>query len=140
MAREIKFRGKSMISRWIYGLLTKKKFRNSGRISYAIAKDDCSLGNTIPVTEESIGEFTGFKDIDDKEIFEGDIIQNDAHEEEIYKIITTCGCWCGLISGGDIDDYDDTPTLGWLLDMAPFKVIGNIHDNPELLEGGKADD
>ena len=43
MNREIKFRGKSMGNHWVYGLLTKKKIRNSGRIDFAIATDDYSL-------------------------------------------------------------------------------------------------
>ena len=133
MAREIKFRGESMGSNWIYGLLTKKKIRNSGKISYAIAKDDCSSGNTVPVVESSIGEFTGFKDIDDKEIYEGDIVQNEVNPREIYQVAMVDGSWSVL----DETIYSD---LHWFLNNVPIEVIGNIHDNPELLEGGEADD
>ena len=130
MNREIKFRGRDMSGHWVYGLLTKKKIRNSNKLQYAIATEDCSMGNTIPIIENTVGEFTGFKDIDGKEIFEGDIIQNDEHPEEIGKIINEKGCW--LV---DWVDDDDKPCLGWLLDNTPQKVIGNIFDNPELLEG-----
>ena len=55
--REIKFRGKSMGGHWYYGLLTKKKIRNSGEMMYAIAQ-----GDTVPVMEKSVGEYTGLKD------------------------------------------------------------------------------
>ena len=128
--REIKFRGRDMSGHWVYGLLTKKKIRNSNKLQYAIATEDCSMGNTIPIIENTVGEFTGFKDIDGKEIFEGDIIQNDEHPEEIGKIINEKGCW--LVDF--FDGYDDTPCLCWVLDNTPQKVIGNIFDNPELLE------
>lgn len=133
MAREIKFRGKAMDWKWKYGLLTKKKIRNSGKISYAIAKDDCSLINTIPINEDTIGEFTGFKDIDCKEIFEGDIIQNDECPENVGYVELFRGGWHFNRCGALVE-------LCWALEDMPFKVIGNIHDNPELLEGGKADD
>lgn len=130
MNREIKFRGQDRDKKWHFGDL---HHYSDG----AIGIRDIINKYGFVVDSETVGRFTGFKDIDGNEIFEGDIIQNDDHEEEIYKIIMIGGCWCGLVFGGDIDDDDDTPLLCWLLDMAPFKVIGNIHDNPELLEGGK---
>lgn len=135
MDRVIKFRGKSMSSRWIYGLLTKKKLRNSGRISYAIAKDDCSLGNTIPVTEESIGEFTGLKDIDDKEIYEGDIVKcDDGFIDNIGRVDWYHGGWFVFYKAHPVN------YLNWFIHKEKVTVIGNIHDNPELLEGGNIDE
>ena len=136
MDREIEFRGKSMGGRWIYGLLTKKKIRNSGRISFAIATEDYSLANTIPISENTIGQFTGFKDIDGKEIFEGDIIKN-IESDIIYQVKLCNGCW-----SAECQDYYASP-LYLLFGNAPFKVIGNIHDTPELgktLRGCEVDD
>ena len=128
--REIEFRGKAMDGKWKYGLLTKKKIRNSGKFSYAIATGDCSSTNTIPISEESIGQFTGFKDIGGKKIFEGDIIQNTKHTELIYKVNISNGCWRSTM------DHDcNSLNLSWLLEHSSQKVIGNIHDNKELLKG-----
>ena len=131
--REIKFRGKSMGGHWKYGLLTKKKIRNSGKLSYAIATDDFSSANTIPISENTIGQFTGFKDIDGTEIYEGDIIQNDECPENIGYVELFRGGWHFNCRGALVE-------LCWVLENAPFKIIGNIHDNKELLEGGKGND
>ena len=73
--REIKFRGKSMGGHWYYGLLTKKKIRNGDGMMYAIAQGNYSQGNTIPVMEESVGEYTGMTDKNNVEIYEGDILK-----------------------------------------------------------------
>lgn len=127
MDRVIKFRGKYIKDGvWIYGgygylKKSKKHFITDQRAFFSV----------IP---ETIGQFTGFKDIDGKEIYEGDIIQNDEHPEEIGKIINENNCW--LVEWFDIDDK---ACLCWLLENTPQKVIGNIYDNPELLEGKKND-
>ena len=79
---------------------------------------------------DTIGQFTGFKDIDGKEIYEGDIIQREEKPKQTYKIEMIDGVWCGVFGY----DYQ---SLNWLLLYYSIKVIGNIHDNPELLEGRK---
>ena len=129
-----------MGNHWVYGLLTKKKIRNSGRIDFAIATDDYSLANTIPINENTIGQFTGLKDIESEEIYEGDILQNDYYDDDIYSVVMIGDCWCGLIPGGNPDNEQDSNPLGWILDHGVFNIVGNVHDNPKLLEGGKADD
>ena len=129
--REIKFRGKSTVfgKGWRYGYLTVA-VGGKGKW-FKITNPNAPNCYDPEVDPETVGEFTGFKDIDDKEIFEGDIIQNDEHPEEVGKIINENGCW--LV---DWVDDDTKPCLGWLLDNTPQKVIGNIFDNPELLEVG----
>lgn len=119
MNRVIKFRGQSIRSqKWIIGGIGDN---NTDIIRGGIA---------IPVDPKTVGQFTGFKDIDGKEIFEGDLIQNDAHPNIVERVAMIGGCWSGI----DVDDENDD--LCWLLENAPYKVIGNIHDNAELLKGG----
>lgn len=119
MAREIKFRGKSIRSKkWLFGGIGDGD------------NDIIKSGLAIPVDPETVGEFTGFKDIDGNEIFEGDIIQREEKPKQAYKIEMIDGVWCGVVGY----DYQ---SLNWLLLYHSMKVIGNIHDNPELLEGGK---
>ena len=125
MDREIKFRGKEFPNNnWIFASAYDQE-NEIFIIDFA----------NVAVIGETVGQFTGLKDIDGNEIFEGDIIQNvDSDDEEIYSIVMIGDCWCGLISGGSPDSDEDAQPLGWLLDNAAFKVIGNIHDTPELLE------
>lgn len=123
MDRVIKFRGKEFSKKsWFFA----SAYDQENEIFIIDFAD-------VVVIDETVGQFTGFKDIDDKEIFEGDIIQNvDSDDEEIYSIVMIADCWCGLISGGSPDNDEDAQPLGWLLDNAAFKVIGNIYDNPKL--------
>ena len=121
MDRVIKFRGKDKNGVQRYGsLLTDNT-------------DWACIIDTLPNNEvdlNTVGQFTGFKDIGDKEIFEGDIIQNKVNPFEVYQVAIVNGCWSAI-------NKVDCGVLHWFLENAPFKVIGNIHDNPELLEGGK---
>ena len=69
----IKFRGKDMNGHYVYGLLTKKKIRNGGKLSYAIANGNFTAGETIPVDENSIAQLVGY-DAEGNEIYEGDTL------------------------------------------------------------------
>lgn len=124
--REIKFRGKSMGGHWYYGLLTKKKIRNGGEMMYAIAQGNYSQGDTVPVMEESVGEYTGLKDKKGTEIYDGDIlIDEDGEKSVVYR---TAGGWCKgdpvLVKGMELYDADLVD-----LDLRNFEVIGNIFDD-----------
>ena len=68
--RQIKFRGSDMNGHYVYGLLTKKKIRNGGRLSWAIATGNCSLGETIPVSD-SFQQLIAI-DKNNREVYEND--------------------------------------------------------------------
>ena len=70
--RTIKFRGRDMTGHFVYGLLTKKRIRHSGEISWAIATGT-RQSEVIPVNENSIAQLVGF-DSDGREVYEGDIL------------------------------------------------------------------
>lgn len=143
MNREIKFRGKSSVTdEWIYGSLVK-----IGNESYIVGFDEVELdGHHIsfcsdrPVftKQETIGQFTRLRDIENKEIYDGDIIT----VRDIYQKKDYVGCIRGESSTYDYGVYFINHPLKnlWTLNDAFFyyggnvKVIGNIFDNPELME------
>lgn len=96
------------------------------------------------VDPSTLGECTGLRDKNGKLIFEGDIVLAYYNSEE--KTAT------GTIRYGkfmDTDSLDDYGYLGWYIEVQGhcisilqpeadgicIEVIGNIHDNPELLKG-----
>ena len=115
--REILFRGKDLYSdKWIYGFFNKTE-ENIAYISWQ--KAGFSFHNDI-VKSKTVGQYTGLKDENGKRIFEGDI----------FPITDGDGWEVGHhIAKMDIDDETlmiDERCIG--------VIIGNIHDNPELLE------
>ena len=124
--REIKFRGKCMFSNeWVYGdLIHKRHDRNALMI-----QDENGLGSDV--VPETIGQFTGLHDKNDKEIYEGDIVLSKLKRarkyDEILQICFDDGEYCGK------DKHGSSTSLSLLEDYHTVEVIGNIHDNPELL-------
>ena len=68
------------------------------------------------VVPETVGQFTGGYDVNDRKIFEGDIVEKVNHPE------------CKLVIR-DIRVFERLVPF-----PSRYRVIGNIHDNPELLE------
>ena len=90
-----------------------------------------------PGDPDTVGECTGLRDKNGKLIFEGDIVLFKWDEEYDY---------CHFIEFVD-GEFLATPALSlenlWSIRICgeneKFTVIGNIHDNPELLKGGEGD-
>lgn len=118
MNREILFRGKRKSSRkiyqrWVYGSLLLEK----GYCSIQSYNND-NIDDT-DVIPKTVGQYTGLKDKNGKRIFEGDIIKG------INDSLTVVVTWYDIHAGFNL--------MG--LNTKAFEIIGNIHDNPELLEG-----
>lgn len=122
--REVKFRGYSIDDKcWITGYGVEKITEDGFFIPTGCAND------TYEVFKESIGEYTGEKDINGIEIYEGDIIETTrALNHIIGKVILYKGCW--YIKDYNGGYYRLIPRFG----IAENKVIGNVFENPELLE------
>lgn len=95
-----------------------------------------------PIDKETLGQFTGLIDKNGKEVYEGDIVKIKTLQGIVtwhpngYFCIHTYKCDISEVSYtaiGDMVDY-----LHKDLYDDGLEVIGNIHDNPELLKGGLA--
>lgn len=137
MAREIKFRGKSIDSPieglWVYGDLLQC---NDGDVQIGIHGqyiDDGYHFNSnwdkcVNIDDETMGQFTGLLDKNGKEIYEGDIVIFDNHLQGISQVVYD-------YAGFDVDSKNYRTALRPMMNNH-IRVIGNIHDNPELLKGG----
>lgn len=113
--REILFRGKEINGdKWISGYLVCE----SG-IGDWITSD--------PVRPETVGQFTGLYDKNCQMIFEGDIIQNKGCVFSIEYMDGVAGFYAK-----PVEDNSWSPCLNRGT-MMHYEVVGNIHDNPELL-------
>lgn len=138
MNREIKFRGKSYFNgRWIFGDLYRTNLDGGMAIQYY---DEVDGWMTENIHENTVGQFTGLIDKNGKEIYEGDILawksvvcEEDGVEIFFGKVTFTDGVFC-------VDEDWESSVERVLCDSEEYciaRVIGNIHDNPELMEGGE---
>lgn len=141
--REIKFRGKRIkiedpMERWVEGSLIDYTNIRDERVVRIMSRS----GYMNDVNPETIGQFSGLKDKNGKEIYEGDLIK--APSGSIYAVIFST--WKHEEKRKFpkvIDLYEYTGwciSLDWvnpcdLLDseVCQGNIIGNIYDNPELL-------
>lgn len=129
--REILFRGKRVDNgEWLCGNLT---VWSDGTAS--IDKEPTEASPLYAVVEETVGQGSTVLDKNGVEMYEGDIIYGAAHWLERYKpaVVTFRNGSFGLLwHRGDVEEFNPFTSLC----NVEYEVIGNIHDNPELLEGG----
>ena len=146
--REILFRGKCAYGgEWVEGFYYMQRGKYAGSKSFVYEQPTITTGIVetsgaygerseaieYEVIPETIGQYTGLTDKNGKKIFEGDVVNCEWGCHEIRRFVTmdedrrgwypfACGDGCGCC-----EEEVYVPEC--------CEVIGNIHDNPELLKG-----
>ena len=142
--QKVNMAGEKQPGKWVYGGI----FPGTGDYSviYGAEAEEFTGADIDKYTvySDTVGQYTGLKDKNGKRIFEGDIIQTERDlfggenkkEREIFNSVafydTKSACF-GLKS----NKYRCLPLRRFKGDFN--EIIGNVHDNPELLKGGEAD-
>lgn len=144
--REMKYRGKRLDNgEWVQGQLYQNMLHKrawvSNRIESLKTHHNGIQVSFIDVDPATVNQYTGLKDPNGKEIFEGDIVKGVAFSVERVGVIV----WINELAGFGVryaerDDptaWENSSILKHIGDsMDPHfvaKVIGNVHDNPSLL-------
>ena len=157
--REILFRGKRTDNgEWVYGWITTQYRKHSdGELLSRMQSNTFGVGEHL-VDTNTVGQYTGLTDKNGRKIFEGDIF---CFDDEVWSsCYTSCGteydCYdvqnYGVI-GFDCEracfdfvkykfnensvesDLHENNDIAFCDFICKLEVIGNIHDNPELLKG-----
>lgn len=138
MSRDIKFRGKSIRhGEWKIGdLITETDGLNVKRmfiISPVLCSDDSKTSKPMlyEVDPETVGQYTGLKDRNGIEIYEGDVLDCNNHWNRV--VIE----WHNAGFRGKYYDHKDDVCYAMIASAPPegIEVIGNAWEHPHLLAG-----
>ena len=141
MSREILFRAKKVDGgEWVEGYIVKKQ---GTYFLYDINNSDTCRQNNYLIDEDTICQYTGLTDWNGEKIWENDIFKCrvfDKHALIKYgtyqigfdsRVFTNVGLYANWLESSSVKLRKD---LGYWVNVEEIEIIGNIFDNPELLE------
>ena len=114
-------------SHWVYGSIFPQNKDGDFTIIYQQEPEI----RKFTVYADTVGQYTGLTDKNGVRIFEGDIVSLVKHDSLIYKVVYV-PCRYELVNSKGVNCF--------VLDIYKsenIEVIGNIHDNPDILKGGE---
>lgn len=141
--REIKFRGKRLDNgEWIYGSLLVSHFKDDKKERYFITQFSGNYTFEHEVDPNTVGQFTGLRDKNGRGIWEGDIFKEDGSGivRSVFRVPGGLAFEDNPVSFGydhrapvyPYSSIAEMQSVSWLSQCC--EVIGNIHDDPELLK------
>ena len=135
--RTIKFRGRLKSNgNWEHGDLLHDNV--GGCYVYLVEAENLYKGNEV--IPKTVGQFTGLYDKDGEEIYEGDILQFGNSPSGVCEVKWNESIAAFCIRFHFENEIGSRPLGEWLVEKKNIAIIGNIHDNPELMkrnEGSK---
>jgi len=139
--RDIKFRGLTVNNDWVIGNLSIPKKRLEG---YEIAQGHSYISNksgspfAYDVRPETVGQFIGATDKNNKDLYEGDIIKHNGTLFRVKWSVTQLGFVCVDWKHKTHGGWFNWRSGEWMVRVRKYiELVGNIHANPELLEKTK---
>lgn len=124
--RKIKFRAQDFTGTWQYGFVVKG---NETAIIIPVNKDgSVAMDINIYVKSDTCGQYTGMKDKDGKEIYEGDVVQNG--EGGFFYVVEWWNEYAAF-RGKRVGSSLVIELNYWHKEL---RIVGNRYDNPELLQ------
>lgn len=126
--REILYRAKRKDNgEWIFGSYALIEERACIILPYIEDNEyhQCEMPVIIEVIPETVGQYTGLNDKNGAKVFEGDVL----------KDFVTQNIRCVIYNMPSFVLKDSHGYFYWTYYADEYEVIGNLHDNPELLKG-----
>ena len=128
--RDIKFKAK-VNNEWI---VSNGFIKHPDGTITIITKENSENVETSPIVEGTLCEFTGLKDKNNKDIYEGDLMPDDIGD--VYEVVFRNGAfmWAGEFLGYHLWGNPDCDVKIEACEAIDLEVIGNIHEDSELIK------